>query len=266
MNALTRSGLAALHVVAFGVGLILLFSVPEAGVCVFAPLVLAQLGLINTWLAFGEGRWHDRFPVWAAAMCLLLMPLLCFPLPLAALHAAGLLLVRRRIAGLYYFVGDPRVLEDRRLQFSVKQLMLVTLSVSIAFAAARAIKTLDGSGGLPIAQAAAFAVAFVAGLLCSHAFALWAVLGTERPFLGIAAALAVASGLGGTLALAVEGSIPQRLALTALFLVQGAIFAASLFVVRNEGYRLFRHPPPPFQAPAREREIQFLDEPPTPLT
>jgi hypothetical protein len=241
MNALTGTGaLAAFHAAAFVIGVILLFTVPAAGLCVLPPLVIAQLGLINTWLAFGEGRWQDRCMMWGAAMFVLGLPLMCVPAPLAALHAAGLALMRWRVAGLYYYLGDPEVAADRRLQFSVKQLMLLTLCVSIAFAAARALKLLDGRGELALFQAAGFALAAVAGLLCSHAFSLWAVLGTERPGIGAAAALIVAAAIGGAMAFAMEGPIPPRLAVVALAAVQAMIFAASLFVIRNEGYRLFR--------------------------
>jgi hypothetical protein len=148
--------------------------------------------------------------------------------------------MRWKVAGLYYYLGDPAVADDRRVQFSVKQLMLVTLCVSIAFAAARALKMLEGRGNLAMAQTAGFAVAAVAGLLVSHGFAIWAVLGTERPALGAAAALGVAAALGGALAFAMDGPIPPRLAVVALGTVQAAIYAASLFVIRNEGYRLFR--------------------------
>jgi hypothetical protein len=259
MNALNP--LAAFHAAAFVIGLILLFTIPPAGVCVFTPLVLAQLGLINTWMAFGEGRWEERCGIWAMAMFLVTLPLMCFPLPLTALHAAGLALMRSRVAGLYYYLDDPNIAADRRLQFSLKRLMLVTLGVSIAFAAARALKSLDESRlELPLVLATSFALAVVAGLLCSHAFALWAVLGTERPATGIAAAVAVAAGLGGILAFAFDGPIPPRLALPALFAVQEAIYAISLMVVRKGGYRLFHHPPPAAAPPATEEEIRFLDE------
>jgi hypothetical protein len=259
MNALNP--LAAFHAATFVVGLILLFTIPAAGVCVFAPVVFAQLGLINTWLAFGQGKWEERCGIWAMAMFLVTLPLMCFPFPLAALHAAGLGLVRWRLAGLYYYLDDPGAGAARRLQFSLRRLMLATLAVSVAFAAARALKSIDDSRmELALLLATSFAVAMVAGLLCSHAFALWAVLGTERPAAGIAASVAVATGLGGLLAFAVDGPIPPRLALPALFAVQQAIYAVSLMVIRNLGYRLFHHPRPAVAPPATEDEIRFLNE------
>jgi hypothetical protein len=253
-------GLAAVHIAAFLITLLLAFALPPVGLLMFAPLVLAQVGLINTWLAFGFGRWQDRAVVWGIALFLATMPLLLVPLALAAVHVGALAVVRRKVAGLYYFLGDPHDMAHRRLQFSLKQLLLVMLTVAVVFALARWLRSLGEQADLGLGVFVLSLTAVVINLLLSHALAIWAVLGTERPALGVLASAAIGGVLGAVLAFAANQGFELYLVAAGVGAMQALIFAASLLTVRGDGYRLFLHPhaaPPPLTT---NDEIWFLEE------
>jgi hypothetical protein len=266
-TASAAGSLVGFHAVTFFLALLLVFGDPEYGMLLFAPLVLAQFGLMNFWMAFGSGRWEERMVVWGAVMFLVTIPLLWLPAVVALVHVGGFTLLRRKVAGLYFFVGDGD--RHRRLQFSLKDLLVVMLLVALVFAAARLVRTLDERNDLGWTLAIAVLIAFASGLFLLHALTAWAVLATERPRLGLLGSCAVGGLLAAVLTFAVDMDAGAYAVNVSVGALHALIFGVSLGAIRGDGYRLIRHPSDAAAIAtcdplAPDDEIHFLDEPPRP--
>ncbi|MBW3600807.1 MAG: hypothetical protein KY475_26515 [Planctomycetes bacterium] len=257
--------LVAVHVCALILGFALLFVLEIIWTAPFllAPCLVAQIGLLNTWLVFGGREAPLRLLVWGCVMFFASLPLMCAPLVVSVVHVAILGVLRWRVAGVYYFIGDAEAAAHRRIQFSIGRLMAATAAVSVVLAAARFFRTFEPND--PTAAAAVGLVASLASIATvavSHAIALWAVLGTEHPRAGLAGSTAISAGLGAVLAFALEAPAEVFGVLTFVGAAQAAIYGGSLLVIRTGDYRLFRHPPLNAASARAEDEIIFLDPSP----
>jgi hypothetical protein len=129
--------LIAAHVVALAISFLLMFALTPVTQFLLAALIVAQVGLLNTWLVFGPGEVGGRMVIWGLVLFLLSLPFMCAPLFGSVVHVAALGLVRWKVAGVYFFIGDADAAASRRLQFSIGRVMAATAVVSVVLAGAR---------------------------------------------------------------------------------------------------------------------------------
>jgi hypothetical protein len=221
------------------------FSLLEA---VVIGVVFAQAGLLAIWCGFGLSPWWGRLlGAVAGAGYFGLLLTVCARGPRAGnfvivfsvlvLEATGFLVLR------CFRIRICRAPEQespvRRVQFAIRDLMLLTLAVACFVTLAKWIA--PSLTGLPplFELSLLVLVLAVVGLL-----SVWPVLGARQPLPASAISLVVSAGVGFCVVWSFLHDLEGAALWAVLTATEALLLAVSLFLVRSCGYRLVRLPPP----------------------
>lgn len=131
-------------------------------------------------------------------------------------------------------------------QFTLRHLLALTAGIAVLLAVGRAFRALIPQLSEELIPFGALLLLMISIVTASATVTtLWAMLGTGRPVQRLPFAVALAAS-GGLLPAYYFNATPEgHLILLAVAALISLITAASLAVVRREGYRLVRRPPTP---------------------
>lgn len=212
----------------------------------YLGLLFAQTGLLGIWAGLGTNHWGARMVGVGCAMVYLAYQfigvpgndfsvLLSFVIVSTIAIAAVLLVVRRCVARIQH--GRPQHSSSgiQAIQFSVFHLLLLTFVAGCILGLGKWLQPY-----FPRVDERA-SVAMI-GLCCATVAlpSVWSMLGTSHPVLRSTLVLSIAFGAGNLLAL-VLGKGDDRWFWWSMLMVADWLFLhASLFVVRQCGFRLVR--------------------------
>ena len=210
----------------------------------FIGLVFSQTSLLGIWGSLGAGPWWRRMigvVVGLGYLSLLLgfgtfesrLKMACVVVLATTLVAIPLLMVRFLRVAIH--LDSLPVVSARRLQFSIRDLMILTFVVACLTTIGKWAEPHLPHGRILI-EFLLFGVTFgVVGVL-----PVWFVLATKQPMLYSVGLIAVGACAGYCLARANHIGIWMTATAT-----EALVVVVSLLVVRSCGYRLMRLPPRP---------------------
>ncbi len=212
----------------------------------FIGLVNSQASLLGIWGGSGTSRWWIRLAGVLVGVGYLGPQFgICIDDPgretilivaFATLMVSAVLLLARCF-GFRTRLNSDQNTPAKEMQFSIRHLMILTLVVACLLALAKWQQRYLDLDDWPMLAAIAAPFATV-GLV-----AAWAVLGTERPLIGIPVLLAVAVGAGYGLEKSLDPGPEFGIWMTAT-LTEALSLTVSLLVIRSCGYRLRRRSAP----------------------
>jgi hypothetical protein len=170
---------------------------------------------------------------------------LALMLNFAGLTVAGFLAITRFLGCRIHAISVDGS-KKTAVQFSIRQLMLLTLVVACLIAVAKSVEP-------HVDMRSDLVMAFLVGVpfVILGLVAVWAILGTKRPRLGIVLVSLLAPALGvGSAAVFGESESETGLWITAT-MTAALVLVVSLYVIRRCGFRVRRQP---IDAPAFEGE------------
>jgi hypothetical protein len=211
-------------------------------------VVFGQASLLAMWCGFGLSPWWSRLLGAAAGAGYFgLMLTMCVQGPRAGnfvivfsvlvLEAVGFLALR------CFRVRICRATEQespvRRVQFAIRDLMLLTLAVACFVTLAKWIAP-SLTGFPPLFELSLLVLVLaVVGLL-----SVWPVLGARQPLPASAILLVVSAGVGFCVVWSFSHDLEAAALWAVLTATEALLLVVSLFVVRSCGFRLVRLPPP----------------------
>jgi hypothetical protein len=234
--------LVAVHVVA---GLISAGIVddhrPTFSTAILYGLIFSQTGLLGIWGGLGTNRWWVRlFGTLAGLLFLggmLVWNRMDVPrsLPLASTVCVSVVLlpIRHLFAELQPVIELSNTKNKRNLQFTIRQLMLLTFIVGVVLSMGRWLHPYF-SDWFDLWEMSVYVLCFATVGLTS----VWAVLGNSKPLVCLIPVLLIAVALGG-----VEKNLSSSVSLwfwITMMISEAAFTVSSLWVVRCCGFRLVR--------------------------
>ncbi len=213
---------------------------------VWLGIMFGQTTLLGTWAGLGLSRWWKRlFWVSVGIGCILLLLTLCqdssfYEIGTVVVLSTALVAMTAivlRVSGSVIQPGWLDAARARRLQFSVRQLMIVTLLVGCLAAVGRALPSYAIDARWLSGAILWGAVSAWFGLV-----PVWPALATTHPVRygieSVVVAATIACCLGRIAANGDEALLTTGIA------IEATVVVVSLLVVRSCGYRLTRALPP----------------------
>ena len=238
-------GLLVAHLVCGGVSACTSADMPAVSSAIFMALMFCQLSLLGLWAGLGRSHWLLRlgaFPAGTAGLAFLLgwgigelrMPTVY----IVGVIGGGVLVpacVVRWLSGAIADEARPAADAPPRLQFTIRQLLLLTLAVACALTAGKWVIRLFepyARGELP--KLTTFALCF-----STMAFpCLWALLGCGHLARRLPVALSLAGFVGYGPRYFLQSGTGENEFWLSVTLLQTTLVMLSLYVVRRCGYRL----------------------------
>ncbi len=209
----------------------------------FVGLVFGQTSLVGLWGGLGTTNWKVRLVGVLVGLIYLSGVLgvgvdqfggyLVLMVMFAGLSVAGLLMIGRCFGLRIHATGVD--VADTSAQFSIRQLMLLTVLVACVTTIAKVL-TPHVDPGTYLAMLFLITIPF--GFL--GLAAIWAILVTEHPKLGILAVLLLAPLLGIGVKMIMSGPINDTRYWLAATMTEASVLIVSLYIIRRGGFRIRR--------------------------